>query len=203
MSSKDIKYVINSILSALDLNSLEPEDKEQIMSKFEGEEEMGSEDVGMEDEQPAPEEVSAEAPPQPEGEMAELFDDNEEDIDHSMRGARKRRRNYSDDFDEYESEKMGEMFEGIFSESKVDDILKGYFKYDKKEKQLIEEQKKNKKDISKKIRTLSENVVQEVTALKLIEKNPNLKLLGKTLSNVIVLEHKDKKIKVTPNGKVL
>ena len=36
MSSKDIKYVINSILSALDLENLDEEDKEDIMNKFEG-----------------------------------------------------------------------------------------------------------------------------------------------------------------------
>lgn len=204
MTSKDVKYVINSILSALDLNSLEPEDKEQIVAKFEGEEDvdggdMEGENMGMEDEQPSPEEVSAEAPPQPEVEMGEEIGDDRE---HPMRGARKRRRIHPD-LTDVESDAMSEMIEGLFSESKVDDILKGYFKYDKKEKQLIEEQKKNKKDISKKIRTLSENVVQEVATLKLIEKNPGLKLLGKTLSNVIVLEYKDKKIKVTPNGKVL
>ena len=34
MTSNDTKYVINSVLSALDLNSLEEEDKEEIMSKF-------------------------------------------------------------------------------------------------------------------------------------------------------------------------
>jgi hypothetical protein len=39
LSSKDVKYVINSILSSLDLNSLDEEDKEEILSRFEGDEE--------------------------------------------------------------------------------------------------------------------------------------------------------------------
>jgi hypothetical protein len=48
MTSKDIKYVINSILSALDLESLDEEDKEEIMNKFEGieaDEELGGDDM--------------------------------------------------------------------------------------------------------------------------------------------------------------
>ena len=35
MSSKDVKYVINSILSALNLSSLDEEDKEDVLDKFE------------------------------------------------------------------------------------------------------------------------------------------------------------------------
>ena len=60
MSSEDIKYVINMVLSALDLTKLEPEDMEDIMSKFEDVEadvemdsDMGGEpemDLGFEDE---------------------------------------------------------------------------------------------------------------------------------------------------------
>jgi hypothetical protein len=45
MTSEDIKYVINMVLSSLDLNSLSEEDKEDIMSKFEED----SEDFGAED----------------------------------------------------------------------------------------------------------------------------------------------------------
>ena len=88
MSSDDVKYVINSVLSALDLNTLEPEDKEEIMSKFEG-----GEDIGMEpemgDEEMAPETEEEPVPSAPEGEMAEehmgmddissMFDDEESD----------------------------------------------------------------------------------------------------------------------------
>jgi hypothetical protein len=45
MTSEDIKYVINMVLSSFDLNSLSEEDKEDIMSKFEED----SEDFGAED----------------------------------------------------------------------------------------------------------------------------------------------------------
>jgi len=46
MTSEDVKYVINMVLSSLDLTSLSEEDKEDIMSKFEEDE---TEDYGQED----------------------------------------------------------------------------------------------------------------------------------------------------------
>jgi hypothetical protein len=46
MTSEDIKYVINMVLSSLDLKSLSEEDMEDIMSKFEEDE---TEDFGQED----------------------------------------------------------------------------------------------------------------------------------------------------------
>jgi len=52
MTSEDVKYVLNSILSAVDLSKLEDEDREDILSKFEedyDEDMMGSEDMGSED----------------------------------------------------------------------------------------------------------------------------------------------------------
>jgi hypothetical protein len=54
MSSEDIKYVINMVLSSVDLNSLSFEDKEEILGKFESDEEgdmadMGGDDMGGED----------------------------------------------------------------------------------------------------------------------------------------------------------
>jgi len=56
MTSEDIKYVINMVLSAADLTKLTEEDMEDIMDKFENVEadadmnSMGPDDMGMEDE---------------------------------------------------------------------------------------------------------------------------------------------------------
>jgi hypothetical protein len=51
MTSNDTKYVINSILSALDLATLEEDDVEDIISRLEGEEEeVDNEEQGMEGE---------------------------------------------------------------------------------------------------------------------------------------------------------
>ena len=54
MTSEDIKYVINMVLSSVDLDSLSFEDKDEILGKFESDEEgdmadMGGDDMGGED----------------------------------------------------------------------------------------------------------------------------------------------------------
>jgi hypothetical protein len=47
MTSEDIKYVINMVLSSFDLNELSEEDREDILSKFEDEtEDLGGDDMG-------------------------------------------------------------------------------------------------------------------------------------------------------------
>jgi len=229
MTSNDIKYVINSVLSALDLNKLEEEDREQIMSKFEGEEEgmEGMDDMGGD------EEMSAEPPASPEGEMAEGFmdDDNEFskeegkdfvkglfDMDESddiedeypkhRRGARKINHHTMKD---HESSKMEEMIEGLFSESKVDNILKKYFKIEEKERVLMEEKRrtqtvesdKNKKTIQR-IKSLSESVAQEISSTKLVAKYPKAKFIGKSKeTSNLVFEVNNKKLKITPKGSIL
>jgi hypothetical protein len=57
LSAKDVKYIINSILSALDVEVLDEDDIEQIIAKLEGEEDEESEeeevDVDMEEEMPS------------------------------------------------------------------------------------------------------------------------------------------------------
>ena len=131
MSSKDIKYVINSILSALDLNDLDDEDKDSIMNKFEGGEDMDDETPDMEDEMPdteenplpEPEEEPADSTPPPAPDVTEDYDSIDEDDDFGMK---------YDNMSFDETYKMDEMIEGIFSESKVDKILKRYFKLDEK-----------------------------------------------------------------------
>lgn len=51
LTSENIKYVINMVLSSLDLNNLDEEDKDDILSKFEGEdmEDMSNSDFEGED----------------------------------------------------------------------------------------------------------------------------------------------------------
>ena len=77
MDGNDVKYVINSILSALDLTTLDEDDVDEIVARFEGDEEGMPEEGGMETEEPmepSPEgEEGEELPPPPaEGEMAEM-----------------------------------------------------------------------------------------------------------------------------------
>jgi hypothetical protein len=78
MESDDIKYVLNMIISAVDLEKLDDEDLEDISKKFEPEEEgepgdegMGGDEMGGEELPTGDEEIPAEEPA-PEGEESDL-----------------------------------------------------------------------------------------------------------------------------------
>ena len=78
LSSQNVKYIVNSILSALDVDVLDEDDIESIISKLEGvegdEEEEGEEiETEVEGELPEP-------PPAPEGELPEPPTEGEEEI---------------------------------------------------------------------------------------------------------------------------
>jgi hypothetical protein len=187
MTSEDTKYVINSVLSALDLSSLDDEDLDEIMSKFEGEEggeEMPEPDMDGEmspempeggEEMPAPSGEMGTPPPAPEGgEMAE----------YRTHGARKNRH----------VQKMEEMIESLFTESKVDKVLSKYF--------VNESSKKQDKTINR-IQNLAESFKQEVKSVKLYEKYGNSKFLGKNKYGHLVFEMDDRRIRISPNGEIL
>ena len=83
MDSNDVKYIVNSILSAIDVDVLDDDDLEEIIDRLEGnyeEDEDGDEDMDMEDEDmeepqmPSDEEELPTPPEAPEGgEVAEYF----------------------------------------------------------------------------------------------------------------------------------
>jgi hypothetical protein len=85
MTSEDIKYVINMVLSSLDLKSISEEDKEDIISKFEEDsEDLGGDDMDGEDmtDDTEVEDIQSDMDVEMEGEMEEgdmygSFDDNE------------------------------------------------------------------------------------------------------------------------------
>ena len=227
MSSKDTKYIINSILSSLELDSLEDDDIEEIIDRLESAEEEVDTEMDME---PSPEDemTSGEIPPTPpseepapapEGEMAEM-----EDIDFMRDADRNWRERFShseeDDDEEYLDDILKRklrqrptnshyhLSHGTFSESTVDKVISKYFNINENEitikeeenrKKLIENQNKN----SKNIKTLSENVRQERFALKLIEKYPSAKMLGKLTNGALVFENKNIKYKVSIDGKLI
>ena len=192
ITSKDAKYVVNSILSAL-ADNLEDEDKDDIISKLEGEEdeegmgmenepmpEEGSEDMGMENE-PMPEEGSEE---EPKGEMSE-GDVNEKYVEAALKK--------------------------IFKESKVDSVLSKYFVVTENEKKFQQQKKQNKqlfleqkkKSDKNQIVKLSESVKQKKVAIDVINSFPEMKFIGKTNKGNLVFEHNNKQLKVSPKGELL
>ena len=126
------------------------------------------------------------------------------DLDYPKHGARfQRKPRFYDDFEKSEFD--------MFGESKVDKIISQYFDFSK-EKTLNEERKKivsleqKEKNLSKtnsNIKRLSENLKQERSALRFLEKYPSSKLLGKTNKGSLVFEEGFVKTKITTNGTVI
>jgi len=74
MESDDIKYILNMIISAVDLDKLDDEDIEDIAEKFERDEEQGAEEGGEDNfggEEPSGEELPAEEPISSDEELGE------------------------------------------------------------------------------------------------------------------------------------
>ena len=173
MTSEDIKYVINMVLSSLELKTLTEEDREDILSKFDDE----SEDLGGDD-----------------MDGLDMTDDSEvEDIQADM----------DVPVEGYEMEEggygNGAIFDSIFGESTVDKVISKYFEITKKEILESKEKRSPKKQMQEVIR-LSETVEQELSAKKFLENNSNAKIVGVTNKKNLVFENKGKQVKISPEG---
>ena len=188
LSSKDMKYVINSILSALDLAGLEEGDREEILSRFETDEMDIESDMDMESlEIETPEEEM----PVGEGWTDENYEVSEDENP--------------------ESKFTKDIMDSIFAESKIEKTLTKYFEKTKAE--VLSEQKKitdkmqlleNKIRLElKEIKNLAESTEQEKSSRDFLRKNPTFKFVGKTNKKSLVFEGKDKQVKVTKEGGIL
>lgn len=186
MTSEDVKYVINMVLSALDLGSLSEEDKEDIMTKFEeAEARPEGEDMGME-EPAADEDITSDTE----------VEDIQANMDIPVEGEME------------EDYGNGAIFDSIFGESKVDKVISKYFEISKKE--ILESrkrtsEKKNRKiaenkNQMKEVVRLTESVEQELAAKKFLEENVSAKIVGKTNKKNLVFENKGKQVKISPEG---
>ena len=173
MTSEDIKYVINMVLSSLELKTLTEEDREDILSKFDDEaEDLGGDDMGGLD----------------------MTDDSEvEDIQADM----------DVPVEGYEMEEggygNGAIFDSIFGESTVDKVISKYFEITKKEILESKEKRSPKKQMQEVIR-LSETVEQEISAKKFLKENTTAKIVGVTNKKNLVFENKGKQVKISPEG---
>jgi hypothetical protein len=178
MTSEDIKYVINMVLSSVDLKSLTEEDREDILSKFDEEsEDLGGDDMGGLD----------------------MTDDSEvEDIQSDM----------DIPVEGYEMEEggygNGAIIDSIFGESAIDKVISKYFEISKKE---ILESKKNKikeslsvKRQMEEVVKLSETIEQELSSKKFLRENSSSKIVGITNKKNLVFEHNGQQVKISPEG---
>jgi IMP dehydrogenase/GMP reductase len=135
--------------------------------------------------------------------------DKYDETDFKPKHPRHRHLRHSDIKDD-EAVHLEDMIEGIFTESKVDKIIEGYFKYDNKEKQLLESKTRNEKLLKEdrkqkitKIKQLSESISQEVGSTKFLNQNPTAKLIGKTNKKNLVFEMKGNQFRVNTKGQVI
>ena len=193
MTSENIKYVINMVLSSLDLKSLSEEDKDDIMTKFDEAEEreeggdMSGDDMGGEDftDDTEVEDIQADMDMPIESEMYE--EDGEEDYGN------------------------GAILDHIFGESKIDKVISKYFEITKKE--IMESREKvAKKKVAKisevrkqmgAVVKLTETIEQELASQKFLTQNTSAKIIGKTNKKNLVFENKGKQVRITPEGQIL
>jgi hypothetical protein len=175
MTSEDIKYVINMVLSSLDLKSLSEEDKEDIMSKFEEDSEnLGGDDMDGED----------------------MTDDTEvediqSDMDVEMGG-------------EMEEYGHGSILDSIFKESKVDKVISKYFETSLSEINESVKRKKSKINVvMESVIKMTETVEQELAAKKFLEESTGFKFVGITNKKNLVFENKNEQVRISPEGFII
>lgn len=211
LTDEDAKYVINSILSAIDLAKLEPETVEEIMSKFEQSEEMGDEE-GMEGEDGLEGEEGIEDEMMPEtSEMTETWGDLASEMaSHSLMGAVDKSTNiYKEEMGEEGS--LRKIADEMFAESKVGNILSNYFvitesekKFNKHVEKIRGEERKSKIfDMLSAAKKLSVTERQLYAAKDFLKENSDFILVGRTNKKNLVFENKNKQIKITPKGMIL
>lgn len=174
LSSQDVMYILNSIISALPLENLESEDKEKVMSKFEGGEqeyeiEVDDETEDMGDMEGMGDMDTEEMPEEPE--MSE-----ESPLGRHVRNMR---------------ERQNLNRQSLYSESSIDKVLSRYFTPEKTSKTF------------NKVQKISESYEQENSTKRFLNKYPSAKLLGKNVKGELVFEMYDETFHITPNGKLI
>jgi hypothetical protein len=184
LTSENIKYVLNSVISAVDLEKLDEEDKDDILSNFEEEidyDDMeGDLDLGGEEEMDLDLDLGDEGEPVADEELGEGYG-------------------------------VEMVVDEIFSESKVDKVISKYFVISEEEKKETDNknvmrfitEKVHKVKVKNEIKEMSETFEQELTSEFLMKENKNTKFLGKTNKNNLVFEIDGKQLKVSPNGELL
>jgi hypothetical protein len=197
LDSQDIKYVMNSIISAMDLDNLDEDDKDDILSKFDDEDDYGDDEYGDLNISNDDEDLSGEELEDPELGV--------EDVESPELGG--------EEVNPVEEPKEGyqNMMDSIFSESRVENVLSNYFNItpseklilDKKRKKTYINEKLNNVKQKKEIIIMSETINQRVSANKILNEYENSKLVGKTNKNNLIFLVNGEQVKVTPSGRIL
>lgn len=179
LDSQDIKYVINMVLSALDLEKLDEDDKEDILSKFEEVDMYGDE---------GPESLDF---------------GGDEDIQFGEEPP------MGDEMPPMGDEMPQEPKENIFGESRVENVLKRYFRVTEDELPILEEKRQKdyikskltKLKSKKELEELTETRYQLETANRLL--NEGAQFVGKTNLSNLIFNRRGQQIKIDRKGNVI
>lgn len=173
LGSADIKYVLNSIISAVDLDNLDEDDKDDVLDRFEdeessyGDEEDIDVDVDMGDDEGMEDEIDLD------------MDMDDEDEEMAMESLKKR---------------VGSLLESYVDVKKTKVVKSSPQKYLKSKMSRLQETKKIKKHYN--------SIEQELSCEKFLKENKSFKFKRKTESGKIILENSDKKVWVLRNGSI-
>jgi|694.fasta_scaffold12521_7 hypothetical protein len=186
MTSEDIKYVLNSILSAVNLAKLDDEDREDILTKFEedyDEDMMGSDEMNTD---------------------MEMDIDTELDTENSQMSPTKKEFEEDIEDDSFFRKKVSSLMDSVFAESEVEKLLSQYYRINENE-QLQKKNKNNhyKKIAIKQVRQLAETKEQRESAEFIIRETSGFKFKGKTNLKNLVFEHEDNILKISLDGEFL
>ena len=197
LTSEEIKYVINMVISSLNIDILDEEDIDDIISKFEGGEEEGDMEgmPDMGDEMPDMEGMPDMGDEMPDMEGLPDMDAMPQDGAMPDMGAMPQGGG-----EEYAPKKR-------YAESKVDRIISNYFELSPQEK-VLSEQKKRKLEKSlnenlKSIKILSETEKQYSVANDFLNKFKRFNVMGKTNLGNIMLKLNENTVKITKRGEII
>jgi hypothetical protein len=233
LSAQNVKYIINSILSAIDVDVLDEDDIEEIISKLEGGDEdedgEGMEDMEIEDEEEVDTDVAPEPPTEPEmGEGYDSIGDAFQDYMgaaysnvamRNMEGEKTEEVYEADLVDDYHKDRrkgrkhfqypdVDTFSHGTFNESSVDKVLSKYFtlnESDKKELKMNQERKTSLvyKQNKENVIKLAESADQLDIALEYISKNPRVKLMGRSNKGNLIFKEGINEVKITKQGDII
>lgn len=197
LGSADIKYVLNSVISAVDLDTLDTEDKDDVLSRFEedetvyGDEELGDEELAMDDEDLDMDVEDIED----EGEGEEF------DMSAMMPESRKKRKNVISGAKTLKG-KSG-VKEGVAMKSlknRVSQLLESYVTKQTPQDYIKETVEKSK--LNNTIKKLSKSIEQEIRVKKYLKENKYSRVKGLTKKGNIVILSDNKNIFVNREGKI-
>jgi hypothetical protein len=217
LTSEEIKYVLNMVISSIDLNNLDGDDRDDIVSKLDSGDEMDDMDMegempdmdmdmeGMDGEMPDMEGMDGEMPDMEgmDGEMPDM-----EGMDGEMPEMQPRMNNRR-------SSNMGNQNRGEtytprkrFEESKVDSVLSKYFEVSPNEQRLNEIKRSNQQlrlnENLNNAKRFSVSKTQLESVKKFLNENRAFNIVGRTNLDNVVLENKNKKsIRINKNGNIL